>query len=221
MTVRVRRGALALLLACTSCALPQLTRSPSAPPVATTSQAPTSEAPAASPTPTAEETLPPPSPAAELTPSQVPVNPPPTQAAPAPRAQNLSLVVGQTARLSYFDVTLLQFTHGKDGVSVGWKVQVCYTRPHPQQNSDGSTRVSTNPWSARIADGETGSAPRWIRIDEMPRDNAWSPNYATRTIRLGECNMGWIGVTHGNPDLLWSGLRYAPADFGDVVIWTH
>lgn len=220
MTVRVRRGALVLLLACTSCALPSVTKAPSAPPTttapATTGASPT---PAPTPTPTTEETLPPPSPTAELTPSHAPVDPPPAQ--PAPRAQNLSLGVGQTAHLSYFDVTLLQFAHGKDGISVGWKVQVCYTRPHPQQNSDGSTRVSTNPWSARIADGETGSAPRWMRIDEMPRDNAWSPGYATRTIRLGECNMGWIGVTHGNPDLLWSGLRYAPADFGDVVVWNH
>ena len=134
--------------------------------------------------------------------------------------QGLSLSIGQTARLRYFDVTVQRFAHGKDGISAGYRVQVCYAAPHPSANADGTTRVSTDPWSFLVRDGESGGRYRQVPVGELPRDWAWSPSYRETLLRAGECSTGWIGVRHGSPDLQWGGIVYQPADFGDRVTWT-
>lgn len=165
----------------------------------------------------------PPAPPAE---APQPEPPPPAQPPPAnPQdqrpggPQQLNLAIGQTARLRYFDVTVRQAAYGQDGISVGWKVEVCYRAPHPGANTDGTTRISTNPWSARVVDGEVGGPAEEIALDRFPRDNAWSPPYRTRQIRLGECEFGWIGIRHDNPDLQWPAVIYQPRDFGDRIVW--
>ncbi|GAA1391389.1 hypothetical protein GCM10009599_10030 [Luteococcus peritonei] len=104
-------------------------------------------------------------------------------------------------------------------MSFGWKVRVCYTSPHPGQNADGTTRVSTNPWSALVSAPEGGPQARWVRIDEFPADKGWQPPYPTRLLKLGQCSEGWIAIKHDNPDLQFTALRYHPADFGDMVTW--
>ncbi|MEL4356666.1 MULTISPECIES: hypothetical protein [unclassified Luteococcus] len=128
--------------------------------------------------------------------------------------------MGQTARLAHFDVTLLRHEFGKDGISVGWKVRTCYTKAHPQQNADGTTRVSTDPWSVQVIDGEGGTHSVWAKISEFPADKGWEPPYPQGTIKLGSCAEGWIAVRHENPDLQFQALRYQPSDFGDVVTWS-
>lgn len=161
------------------------------------------------------------SPRAGRTPSLTSVTPQ-SSTAPAPTiaSQMLTLRVGETAHLAYFDVTFLRTAPGRDGISHGWKVRVCYTASHPRQNADGTTRVSTNPWSVLVRDGEAhGSGSRWVRIEEFPQDGGWDPPYTDRLISLGQCAEGWLAIRHDNPDLQYLALRYAPADFGDRVTW--
>jgi hypothetical protein len=162
-------------------------------------------------------------PTGEATTQTAPPPPPTTQApdtAPPP-GQQLQLGPGQTAHLTYFDVTFQRFAHGQDGISAGWRVEACYRRPHPEQNADNTTRVSADPWSVQVLDAEgPGGRPTWLGINEFPRDNQWSPPYPTTNLKLGACQVGWLGVRHGNPDLQFLALRYAPADFGDVVTWS-
>lgn len=154
-------------------------------------------------------------------PSLTAVTPSPiTAPAPTIASQMLTLRVGETAHLSYFDVTFVRTAPGRDGISHGWKVRVCYTAPHPRRNADGTTRVSTNPWSVLVRDGEAhGSGSRWVRIDEFPQDGGWDPPYPDRLMSLGQCAEGWLAIRHDNPDLQYLALRYAPADFGDRVTW--
>lgn len=142
-----------------------------------------------------------------------------THAPAVNQSQTLSLAQGKTAHLTYFDVTFLRFAAGQDGISHGWKVRVCYTSPHPGQNADGTTRVSTNPWSVLVRDGEGGQEGRWVRIDDFPADKGWAPSYPVRRISVGQCAEGWIAIRDENPDLQWLAIRYAPADFGDQVTW--
>lgn len=99
-------------------------------------------------------------------------------------------------------------------------MQVCYAAPHPEQNSDATNRTSLDPWSFSVQDGEgTGTRPQWIKARDLPPSTRWSPGYATKLLKLGECNRGWVQVEPGNPDLFLPTLRYAPADFGDDVRW--
>lgn len=142
-----------------------------------------------------------------------------THESAANHSQTLSLAQGKTAHLTYFDVTFLRFAAGQDGVSHGWKVRVCYTSAHPGQNSDGTTRVSTNPWSVLVRDGEGGQEGMWVRIDDFPADKGWAPPYPSRRISVGQCAEGWLAIRDENPDLQWLAVRYAPADFGDQVTW--
>lgn len=145
----------------------------------------------------------------------------PAASATEPGAKRLLLGTGETAHLAHFDVTVRERAFGKDGVSIGWKVEVCYTQRHAQQNANDTTRVSTNPWSVQVRDGEGQSGKaEWLPIDRFPRDKGWEPPYETRDLKLGSCQLGWIAVRHGNPDLQWLAIRYAPADFGDEVTWT-
>lgn len=129
------------------------------------------------------------------------------------------LEYGHTARLAYFDVTALEQKHGEDGASIGWQVRVCYSARHPDAGSDDRVRVSNEPWSVEFRDGETDGPTQWQAIRELPHDSGWAPQYATKRLALGECNEGWMAVRHGNPHLQWTGLRYAPANSGDTVVW--
>lgn len=99
-------------------------------------------------------------------------------------------------------------------------MRVCYTSAHPDQNADGTTRVSTNPWSVLVRDGEGGQEGRWTAIDEFPTDKGWEPPYPTRLIKVGQCAEGWLAIKDDNPDLQYTAIRYAPADFGDQVTWS-
>lgn len=218
------RGApvLAALVLCSACTGPlDLTQ-----PVATPSGVATTTAETASPDPTSPAS--PQRPPAtqdtrqtELPPTTaVPAPAPGTTEAVPPRGQQLQLSPGQTAGLTYFDVTFQRFAHGQDGVSAGWRVETCYRRQHPGQTPDNTTRVSSDPWSVLVLDAEgPDGRPVWVAINEFPRDNEWSPPYPTTQLKLGRCQTGWLGVRHGNPDLQFLAVRYAPADFGDVVTW--
>jgi len=178
-------------------------------------------------TPASPSVAAPPSPApspthAASTPSATPTPTPTARrstAVPANRPQNLELAVGQTARLTYFDVTLLRTAPGQDAVSHGWKVSVCHTRHHGAENADGTTRVSSDPWSAQVRDGESAQGARWVRLDDMPRDRGWVPEFREARLATGQCQTGWISVRHGNPDLQFGDVRYESADFGDTVTW--
>ncbi len=226
----MRMPGVALLAAAALCAACTNTNQ-TAPQPAPVPAASASAAPSVSATPQATIALPPlepPSDAPEPAGTEAPAPggtqapDPPTQPQPAPPpGQRLELGPGQTARLTYFDVTFQRFAHGQDGVSAGWRVEVCYRRPHPQQNADNTTRVSSDPWSVLVYDAEGGGGrPTWVGINEFERDNEWSPPYPTNQLRLGACQTGWLGVRHGNPDFQFQALRYAPADFGDVVTWS-
>lgn len=133
--------------------------------------------------------------------------------------QDVTLQTGQTAHLQYFDVTVLRFEFGQDGVSAGWKVRVCYTRGHPGANPDGTTRVSRDPWSVSVRDGEGAEPAQWQPLGDFEHDTTWTPDYTEKQLRVGECNEGWLGIKHGSPDLVFDGIRYAPADFEGAATW--
>ena len=173
------------------------------------STSPPSRSPESSPTPTGAPTTTPPPTATPTTEQARPAGP-----------QTLRLSYGQTARLRYFDVTALRQEFGKDRISIGWKVRVCYAAPHPEAGSDGRTRVSNNPWSVRVRDGEGGGQAKTVPISSLPRDAGWVPEFRETRLALGECQEGWLPVKHENPDLQWNGLTYAPADFGDRITWS-
>ena len=154
------------------------------------------------------------SPAQSSPPSQTPASPEKEQ------PKKLNLREGQTANLQHFDVTVLKAEHGKDGISYGVQIKTCYTKAHPGQGADGTTRVSTDPWSLRVRDGESSNPWKWYPVSEFPKDSGWSPEFKEQKLKVGECATGWIPIKHENPDLQWGGVKYAPADFGDVVIWT-
>lgn len=128
--------------------------------------------------------------------------------------------MGSTVSLRYFDVTVSDFRFNGDGTEAGAKVRVCYTHPHAEANADGTTRVSTNPWSFGVRDleGATSSKYTFVGVGEFDRAG-WTPAYREKGISVGECNSGWISVAHGSPDLDFSYLRYAPRDFGDKITW--
>lgn len=127
--------------------------------------------------------------------------------------------VGATAHLQYFDVTVFgrEFTDTATGI----EVEVCYAAEHPEANDDGTTRVSTDPWRFGVYDGETGvpEDTQYYGVSEFEPTTAFTPAYEEKMLSVGECNRGWIGVEHGNPDLAWVSARYQPADFGDVITW--
>ena len=179
----------------------------------------------ASPSSAAQPTVAPTSTAAttsgsSATPSASSVTSPAASARPN-KPRQLTLGIGETARLTYFDVTVQRFKFGDDNVSAAYRVQVCYVRPHAEANADGTTRVSTNPWSFRLRDGEGGPASySSVPVSEFTRDWSWTPSYRERKLKVGQCNTGWIGVKVTNPDLQWGGIVYSPSDFGDRVTWT-
>ncbi|WP_147454045.1 hypothetical protein [Tessaracoccus antarcticus] len=130
---------------------------------------------------------------------------------------NATLQVGDTAHLATWDVTVLRSEHGKDGISYGWKVRVCYVATSDLAEN-GRIAVSDKPWSAIIQDLEGGDNPvAAVPIREFERDHAYRPDYLNTTLSLGECNLGWIGIVHGNPDLAWFGIIYEPSTGGRIT----
>ncbi|WP_420176598.1 hypothetical protein [Luteococcus sp. OSA5] len=142
----------------------------------------------------------------------------PSGSAQAP-GKTLGLAPGETAKMKHFDVTMLKSQFGQDSVSHGWKVRVCYTRAHPDANPDGTTRVSADPWSVLVRDGEGSKETSWYPLDDFPADKGWTPPYQERQLAVGDCTEGWLAIRHDNPDLQFSGLRYQPADFDEVATW--
>lgn len=147
---------------------------------------------------------------------------PPTSAPPInrrPTATRTTLDVGETAHLDHWDVTVLRSEYGKDDISMGWKVQVCYVAPSELERN-GRITVSDKPWSAIVQDleGVEENLMVTIPIHDFERDHTYRPDYLDTTLSLGECNLGWIGIVHGNPDLGWFGIVYEPST-GETVTW--
>ena len=117
--------------------------------------------------------------------------------------------------LTSFDVTLNAHTYGEGFIAAN--VTVCYVRPHPGANPDGSTRVSTDPWSLMIErrDGSIAEVP----VSELARSSAPGPRYTEALVDVGECQTGWISVTPPG-DGTFAGMKYAPKDFPqDTATW--
>lgn len=160
-------------------------------------------------------------------PSTPPVDPSPTTSAPTDPATpdrptgpvTLTAELGTTVQTRYFDVTVSALETDEEGLAWAAEVTVCYAAPHPEQNADGTTRTSIDPWYFSVQDGETGGPAAWVKVRELPSSTRWSPVYGTKLVELGECNTGWVQAEPGSPDLFFPNLRYAPADFGDDIHW--
>lgn len=127
--------------------------------------------------------------------------------------------LGETVRTRYFDVTVSALEADDEGLAWGAKVEVCYAAPHSEQNADGTTRTSVDPWYFSVQDGEAGGPAEWVKVKDLPSSTRWSPAYGTKLVKLGECNSGWVQAEPGSPDLFFPDLRYAPANFGDDIRW--
>ncbi len=226
-TVSIATSTLLATVACGNSSVPVETPSPTVPFTSTTSPTVTtapstpaspsqtwSESAKASPT-TTTSPVGPKTPVTSRTESSRPTGEswdPPT---PLLRA---TLLVGETARLANWEVTVLKGEPGEDGISYGWKVKVCYVAHSPLEK-DGRVYVSDNAWSFIVQDQEGG----WNPIESIPvgafeRDHTYRPDYVNTTLALGECNLGWIGIVHGNPDLGWLGVEYEPST-GEGITW--
>lgn len=131
----------------------------------------------------------------------------------------LTAELGETVKTRYFDITVSALESDEEGLAWGAKVEVCYVAPHPEQNADGTTRTSVDPWYFSVQDGEAGGPAEWVKVKDLPSSTRWEPAYGTKLVTLGECNSGWVQAEPGNPDLFFPNLRYAPADFGDDIRW--
>lgn len=122
----------------------------------------------------------------------------------------------ETKRLSYFDVTVGDHLHASGHWAAD--VKVCYVRPHPGANQDGTTRVSTDPWSVLIQRTDGSLVP--VPVGQLsPTSAAPVPRYVERLLRLGECQTGWITVKAPQGGS-FAGMRYAPKDFPtDSAMW--
>ncbi|HMR47892.1 MAG TPA: hypothetical protein PKE40_00855 [Arachnia sp.] len=171
-----------------------------------------------SPTPTAPSTT---SPEPSHT-DPGPSSPDPTAPATPERPTGpvtLTADLGTTVQTRYFDVTVSALESDEDGLAWAAEVTVCYAAPHPEQNADGTTRTSIDPWSFSVQDGEAGGPAQWVKVRDLSPSSRWSPVYQTKLVKLGECNTGWVQAEPGNPDLFLPDLRYAPVDFGDDIRW--
>ncbi|WP_461104495.1 hypothetical protein [Tessaracoccus terricola] len=126
-------------------------------------------------------------------------------------AVSRTVQLGETVSLRYFDVSVIELDTTSD--SAGFLARVCYAAAHPDANADGTTRVSTNPWSVGLG-GSGASALQFWRVDDLSTIT-WPQSYGETKLRVGECNEGWVAV---KTDPI-SAVRYAPRDFGDVIIW--
>lgn len=158
------------------------------------------------------------------TPSVDPTAPSPDPTDPAPPERptgpvKLTAELGTTVQTRYFDVTVTALESDDEGLAWGAEVKVCYAAEHPDQNADGTTRTSLDPWYFSVQDGEGGGPAQWVKVRDLPPSTRWEPAYDTRLVKVGECNTGWVQAEPGSPDLFLPDLRYAPADFGDDIRW--
>lgn len=128
---------------------------------------------------------------------------------------------GESAELAHFTVTMHAAESQPDGLWEAWDIEVCYTSEHPGQNEDGTTRVSTDPWSVLARDGEGTEDYEWYPIGDFEQNSEKSPAFTETQLAVGDCTRGWLTADHGNPDLQFAGLRYAPADFDEEVTWSY
>ncbi|MGJ3509041.1 hypothetical protein [Enemella sp. A6] len=142
-----------------------------------------------------------------------------TAAPDDPEPKSVTLKEGESAELNYFTVTLHSAESEENGLWEAWDVEVCYTKEHPKQNADGTTRVSPDPWSAEVRDGEGPEETKWIPVGDWDQVSERQPTFSEKQLKVGECSRGWLSAKHENPDLLFSGLKYAPEDFKDEAIW--
>ena len=215
-----------LMAGCTDAGSDPTTAPPPAPTTAAATPTPTPEATSAQPSPTETATSVEAAPTSEA-PSETP-SPEPT---PEPSAEAPGRPVGPVVRdqvpmgtivqTQYFDVTVLERQFHPDATATGYHVRVCYAAAHPEANDDGSTRTSIDPWRVGLYDGETQvpADVQYVRVREFDYTDAFGPAYTEKQLMVGDCNEGWIGLEHGNPDLAWLSIRYAPADFGDEITW--
>jgi hypothetical protein len=96
---------------------------------------------------------------------------------------------------------------------------VCYVEPHPQANPDGTTRVSTDPWSVLI-ERPNGSYDQ-VPVSNLDQTTAGlGPRNGDGLLQLGRCQTGSITFTppgYGR----FAGMKYSPADFPtDTVTWS-
>jgi hypothetical protein len=126
-----------------------------------------------------------------------------------------ALAVGATAHLTYFNVAVLGHRSSRD--QWGVNVAVCYVKAHPEARADGTTRVSTDPWSLII---RTGSREKQtLAVSRLALSGGWEPSYGGDYIRVGECRTGWITVK-ALASGKFVGVRYTPRDFpGDAATW--
>lgn len=159
------------------------------------------------------------SPSAPIT--TVPTTPAPTTSSSGRPTGPVTLTaqLGETVKTRYFDVTVSALEADDEGLAWGAKVEVCYAATHPEQNADGTTRTSIDQWYFSVQDGEGGGPGEWVKVKNLPPSTRWSPVYKTKLVKLGQCNTGWVQAEPGSPDLFFPNLRYAPADFGDDIVW--
>ena len=118
--------------------------------------------------------------------------------------------------MTYFDVTVNSHLHGEGFWAAN--VTACYVRPHPDANPDGTTRVSTDPWSV-LVERPNGSLVQ-VPVSHLSQtDGGTAPQYTEDLLSVGQCQTGWITVTPpGNGT--FAGMKYAPRDFpNDTVTW--
>lgn len=121
-----------------------------------------------------------------------------------------------TQHLTYFDVSVNSHLGGEGFWATN--VTVCYRSPHPDANADGTTRVSTDPWSVLVQTPDGGL--RATPVSELPRTNfGLNPQYSETLLSPGQCQMGWITVIPSGGGR-FAGVKYAPRDFPtDTVTW--
>jgi hypothetical protein len=134
----------------------------------------------------------------------------------APSPASVAPTQGPTKHLTYFDVTVNSHLHGEGFWAAN--VTACYVRPHPDANPDGTTRVSTDPWSV-LVEGTNGSLAQVPVSDLIQTNVGMSPQYAEGLLSVGGCQTGWITVTPPGTGR-FAGMKYAPNDFpNDAVTW--
>ncbi|WP_145978705.1 hypothetical protein [Granulicoccus phenolivorans] len=154
-------------------------------------------------------------------PTSTPTPEPEPSSAPPPGPQTRTLRVGQTAQLRHFDVTVLHL-EPTDQLDTYVELQVCYTQAHPGANSDGTTRVSLNPWHVTVSLPEEGGPPVRVPladfVDTPPNEGPRTPAYTETLLRVGQCQRGWVGFgPQGHP--VFERIHYEPRDFGDKITW--
>jgi hypothetical protein len=121
-----------------------------------------------------------------------------------------------TRHLTYFDVSVNSHLRGEGFWAAN--MTVCYVRPHPEANADGTTRVSTDPWSVLIQQ-PNGSHEQMAVSSVGQTASGLSPRYGEDLLQLGQCQTGWITLSPPGSGR-FAGMKYAPSDFpDDTATW--